>query len=357
MSVRSAAMKSFVHLHNHSEFSLLDGIATVGKIAKRVSELGMTAYALTDHGVMYGVIPFYRAMHEANLKPIIGCEVYMARRRMNDRDAQIDRESFHLTLLARNLDGYRNLMKLVSIAHCEGMFYKPRTDFETLSAHSDGLICLSGCLNGPVARTFLNEGEAAADALIEKYARLFDGDYYIEIQRHGIADEDRARAYMIDAAKRKGVKPVATNDCHYIYKEDARAHDIALCINTRKGIDDEERMRYREKEYYIKTQDEMAALFADVPEALDTACEIADSIDFALPLGKVTFPNFEIPEGRAEESHAELLRSLVFEGAMARYGAPVPEEIIQRLNHELEVIEDTGYARYFLMVGELIGLG
>jgi DNA polymerase-3 subunit alpha len=347
-------MKPFVHLHNHSEFSLLDGIATVGKIAKRVSELGMPAFALTDHGVMYGVIPFYRAMNDAGVKPIIGCEVYMARRRMSDRDAQIDRDHFHLTLLARNLDGYRNLMKLVSIAHCDGMFYKPRIDFETLAVHKDGLICLSGCLNGPIAKTFLNEGEDAADVLVDRFARLFGGDYYIEIQRHGIAEEDRARAYLIDAARRKGIRLAATNDCHYILKEDARAHDIALCINTRKGVDDDERLRYDEKEYYIKTRDEMDALFGDVPDALDATVEIADMIDFTLPLGKVTFPNFAIPEGRSEETHAELLRNLVFEGAIKRFGTPVQNDIIERLNHELEVIEDMGYSTYFLIVWDFI---
>ncbi len=264
----------FVHLHNHSEFSMLDGIAPIKKIAGRIRELGMPAYALTDHGVMYGAIPFYKACNDAGIKPIIGCEVYVAARRLTDRDPQLDRHSFHLTLLAKNLTGYRNLMKLVSLAHCEGMFYKPRVDFESLSLHAEGLICLSGCLNGPVSHTFLNSGEEAATALVERYASVFGGDYYIELQRHGIEEEDRVREYLLDIAKRKGIRPVATNDCHYIHKEDARAHDIALCIGTKTLIENEDRLRYNSPEYYIKSREEMAGLFRGREDALQSG-EIA----------------------------------------------------------------------------------
>lgn len=347
-------MKQFVHLHNHSEFSLLDGIASVKKIAARVKELGMPAFALTDHGVMYGTIPFYLEMKEAQVKPIIGCEVYVARRRMSDRDSQIDRDRYHLTLLAKNITGYRNLMKLVSIAHCDGMFYKPRVDLEALSGHAEGLICLSGCLNGPISRSFLNDGTREADLVLEKYASIFGKNYYIELQKHGIADEDLAREYLLNAASRKGIPIVATNDCHYIHKEDARAHDIALCMNTKKGVEDEERMRYAEHEYFIKTYAEMYELFSDVPDALDATLEIADLIDLELPLNKVTFPNFEIPIERTEVTHAELLQSLVFEGAERRYGNPLPQIYKERLNYELGVINETGYETYFLIVWDFI---
>ncbi len=344
----------FVHLHNHSEFSMLDGIAPIKKIAGRIRELGMPAYALTDHGVMYGAIPFYKACNDAGIKPIIGCEVYVAARRLTDRDPQLDRHSFHLTLLAKNLTGYRNLMKLVSLAHCEGMFYKPRVDFESLSLHAEGLICLSGCLNGPVSHTFLNSGEEAATALVERYASVFGGDYYIELQRHGIEEEDRVREYLLDIAKRKGIRPVATNDCHYIHKEDARAHDIALCIGTKTLIENEDRLRYNSPEYYIKSREEMAGLFRGREDALDITLEISDSIDVELPLGKVFFPKFDVPGERPETTHSELLRSLVFEGAAKRYGEPVPENIEERLNYELGVIEETGYPTYFLIVWDFI---
>lgn len=344
----------FVHLHNHSEFSMLDGIAPIKKIAKRISELNMPAYALTDHGVMYGAIPFYKACRDAGIKPIIGCEVYVAARRLTDRDPQLDRHSFHLTLLAKNITGYRNLMKLVSLAHCEGMFYKPRIDFQALSEHSEGLICLSGCLNGPVSHTYLNSGEEAATGLIENYASLFGSDYFIELQRHGIPEEDRVREYLFEIAKKKGIRTVATNDCHYILKEDASAHDIALCIGTKALIETEDRLRYNSPEYYIKTREEMAELFRGHEDALDITLEIADSIDLELPLGKTFFPKFEVPEERPEKTHSELLRSLVFEGAAKRYGEPVPEHIVQRLDTELAVIEETGFSTYFLIVWDFI---
>ncbi|MCD6119074.1 DNA polymerase III subunit alpha [bacterium] len=347
-------MKSFVHLHNHSEFSLLDGIMPVNVIAKRVKELGMPAFALTDHGVMYGVIPFYLAMNEAGLKPIIGCEVYVAKRRFTDRDPQIDRHSFHLTLLAKDISGYRNLLKLVSLAHCEGMFYKPRIDFNALSEHHEGLICLSGCLNGQVSQVFLSEGEDAASGIIDEYAALFGGDYYLEIQNHGIKEQDRVREFLVDTARAKGLQIVATNDCHYARKEDARAHDIALCIGTKTKVADKDRLKYEESEYYIKSREEMEKLFPDNLEALDISLDIADKIDFELPLGKVFFPNFEIPASRKEKDHAELLKNLVFEGAVKRYGDPVPEHIVERLNHELSVIKEMGYPTYFLIVWDFI---
>lgn len=361
-------MPEFVHLHNHSEYSLLDAIARCADIGARCRELGFSAYALTDHGVMYGAMEFYIALREAGIKPIIGCEFYVAARKLTDKDPELDRRSHHLVLLAKDQTGYANLMRLTSLAHVHGYYYKPRIDVAAVMEHHKGLIALTGCPNGVVAGPFHKEGEAAARTALERYERIFGPeDTFVEIQNHGLEMEARFRPWAIEQAQRMGLRLVATNDCHYVRVEDARAHDIALCLRDKKLLTDTDRMKYSGPDYYIKSADEMAALFPDCPQALANTLVVAEKCNLELDLHQVHFPSFTVPEKPAAEAATaqpaakdeqtrldDYLRELTYAGAVKRYGA-VTEELRQRIEYELSVIIPKGFTTYFLICADFCG--
>lgn len=389
---------SFVHLHNHSEYSLLDGIARCKDIAARCKELGFSAYALTDHGVMYGAIEFYQAMLAEGIKPIIGCEVYVAARTRHDKDPQLDRRSRHLVLLAKDLTGYVNLMKLTSIAHTEGFYYKPRVDEEILRSHCDGLVALTACPGGVVAGPFQYESEAKALSELERYLGIFgEENLFVEIQNHGQEVESKFTGWVTDVVRQKGIRLVATNDCHYVMQDDARAHDIALCLRDKKKLTDTDRLRYPGEEYYIKSARAMHVLFPHHAEAIANTLVVAGMCNLELDLDQVHFPQFtitaeetselqawtkanpsyvapldagerghEISDGlvaqvkrsgklvACEETSSTFeahLRKLTYEGAAKRYGE-VTEKLQGRIEYELSVIIPKGFTSYFLICAE-----
>jgi DNA polymerase III subunit alpha len=339
---------SFVHLHTHSEYSLLDGACRTKEIASSAAEFGMPAVALTDHGVLYGALEFYFDVKAKGVKPIIGCEMYVAPRGHRDRSA---RDEYHLTVLAANKAGYRNLLKLVSIGFLEGYYYKPRVDLDLLAQHHEGLIVLSGCLGGAVAQA-LTRGELdTALALARDYKAIFGDRYFIEIHNHHHPMEDRIRPALFSLAKEVGVRPVATNDFHYLRRDDAAAHDVLLCIGTGKMVADTERLKFENDQFYFKSAEEMRELFADGPEACDTTLAIADMIDLDLETTSFAIPAFPVPDGHTSDN--DYLRFLCKEGLRSRYGEPTAEQR-QRLDYELEIISRMGYASYFLIVWDFI---
>ena len=286
-------MADFAHLHVHSEFSLLDGFCRIPEILERTRELGMDAVALTDHGVMYGAADFYLAAKEAGVRPLIGCEVYVAPRARTDRDASLDRRAFHLTLLARDAAGYRSLVKLTSRAHLEGFYYRPRVDRELLREHSEGLICLSGCPAGELMRAIEMNDMARAESVARWHADVYGPDnYYLEMQRCGQPDQEvieRQNQRLMELADGLGLPLVATNDVHYVRREHRDAHDTLLCIQTGSALSDATRMRM-EGDFYLRGPDEMARIFADVPDALANTVAIAERCDIDLPFGRIAMP-------------------------------------------------------------------
>ncbi len=349
-------MPGFVHLHNHSEYSLLDGISMFPRIIERLKELRQRAFALTDHGNLYGAVDFFTQMKAAELHPIIGCELYLAPRKYSDRESDVDRYNRHLVLLCENMQGYRNLVKLVTIGSTVGYYYRPRIDFETLSEHKDGLIALSACLSGVVSATLKYDGEKAADAAIGSYAELFGAErFYLELQDHGIPEEAVAVEYIVDRAAKFGLQLVATNDTHYVEAGDAGAHDTALCLQTRTKADDADRMRFSGPHYYIKSSAEMAEKFPRQPQALANTVKIAQMCDVEILDKTVHFPTFTAPSGESGENvlKAYLLK-LAFQGAKERYGEPLPPEVTARLEEELDVITSTGFSALFLIVWDLM---
>jgi len=339
---------SFVHLHTHSEYSLLDGACRTKEIASSAAEFGMPAVALTDHGVLYGALEFYFDVKAKGVKPIIGCEMYVAPRGHRDRSA---RDEYHLTVLAANKAGYRNLLKLVSIGFLEGYYYKPRVDLDLLSQHHEGLIVLSGCLGGAVAQA-LTRGELdTARSLARDYKAIFGDLYFIEIHNHHHPMEDRIRPALFSLAKEVGARPVASNDFHYLRRDDAAAHDVLLCIGTGKMVADTERLKFENDQFYFKSAEEMRELFVDAPEACDTTLAIADMIDLDLETTSFAIPAFPVPDGHTSDN--DYLRSLCSAGLRARYGEPTAEQH-QRLDYELEIISRMGYASYFLIVWDFI---
>ncbi len=349
-----SAPETFVHLHVHSEYSLLDGACRIPELAQRAAELKMPALALSDHGNLFGAIEFYKECRKAGVKPIIGCEVYLAPGSRKDRKANSAKEaSTHFLLLAKNETGYHNLVKLVSAAHLEGMYYKPRIDKEILAEHSDGLIGTSACLAGEVARHILAGKMKEAEQSIDTFKHIFaPGDFYLEIADHGIAQQHLVAAELLKYARQFDLKIVATNDVHYVRKEHASAHDVLLCIQTGAKINDENRMRYSGPEFYLKTTEEMAALFREVPEALATTLEIADKCDLKIELGQNKFPAYAVPEGETREGY---LRRLCEEGLVRRFGPRAEEPALrQRLDFELGVLSKTGFTSYFLIVWDFI---
>lgn len=352
--------QNFVHLHVHSEYSLLDGAARIRDLAARAAELGMKALALTDHGVMYGAVPFYRACRAHGIKPIIGCELYLTTGSRFDKGTRKDNPIYHLIALAKNETGYRNLMKLSSIGHLEGFHYKPRIDLDVLRVHSDGLVCLSSCLKGEISQHLLHDRRDEARQAALRYQDIFGDDFYLELQDHGMLDQKKVAAAMIELARETGIKLAATNDVHYLRAEDAAVQDVLLCIGTGKTVDDADRMRMLTDQLYMKSADEMGMLYRHVPEALEHTVEIAEKCDFELKLGRAPLPVFRpVPAGM---SSSEYLRVLCGDGLTARYAglsewatdADFRIQAEKRLEYELSVIEKMGFSDYFLIVWDFI---
>jgi DNA polymerase-3 subunit alpha len=341
------APNTFVHLHNHTEYSLLDGASRIPAMVARAAELEMPAIGLTDHGVMYGAVHFYKACKEAGIKPIVGCEVYVAPRSRLLREGRVDRDPSHLTLLAADHEGYVNLMRLCTVGQMEGMYYKPRIDKEILAERSKGLIALSGCLQGEVAgRISDNDAEGARQAVAD-YRDIFGKDrFLLEVQRHGIDRQEQVNAALAGLGKEFGLRLCATNDLHYVHRHDSEAHDVLLCLQTGARFNDPNRWRFSTQENYLKTAEEMAASFAEMPEALTSTLEVADQCDLKIHLGETLLPPFDVPDGLSPDQY---LRKLVTDGMRWRFGEP-SAAVKERAEQELSVIGQTGYASYFLIV-------
>ncbi|MBE3592953.1 MAG: DNA polymerase III subunit alpha [Thermoanaerobacter sp.] len=341
----------FVHLHVHSEYSLLDGSCRIKDLIAKTKELNMKAIAITDHGVMYGVIDFYKEAVAQGIKPIIGCEIYIAPRSMQDREYGIDNENYHLVLLAKDMTGYKNLMKIVTMASIEGFYYKPRVDREFLKEHSEGLIALSACLAGEVPSYILRgEYEKAKEAALFYDSIFGRGNFYLELQDHGILEQQKVNKELIRLSKETGIPLVATNDVHYLEKKDAKAHEVLLCIQTGKTIDDEDRMSFPTDEFYLKSPEEMENLFSCCKEAIGNTEKIADMCNVEFEFNKTKLPKYDLPEG--VDSY-EYLKNLCYEGLYKRYKNP-GKEVIERLDYELSVIKQMGYVDYFLIVWDFI---
>ena len=343
---------SFAHLHVHTQYSLLDGSNKISDYVNKVKELGMSAAAITDHGVMYGVIDFYREAKKAGINPVLGCELYVANGSRHDKEnVEGEDRYYHLILLAENNTGYSNLMKIVSIGFVEGFYYKPRVDFETLEKYHEGLICLSACLAGEVPRLIQKGHFDEALECAKKYDKCFGhGNYFLELQDHGIAAQQTVNAALVRISKETDIPLVATNDCHYTNASDAAAHDILLCIQTGKTVSDENRMRYEGGQYFVKSEDEMKALFPYAPQAIENTAKIADRCHVDIEFGVTKLPHFDVPEGYDSYGY---LKKLCDDGLIKRYGddAHLHEE---QLEYELNVIRKMGYVDYFLIVWDFI---
>ena len=354
---------NFTHLHVHTEYSLLDGSSKIGEITKRAKELGMDSLAITDHGVMYGVIDFYKAAKEAGIKPILGCEVYVAPgSRFEKTPGESEDRYYHLVLLAENNTGYQNLMKIVSRGFTEGFYYKPRVDYEVLTEYHEGIIALSACLAGEVQR-YLARGmyEMGMEAA-KRYENIFGkGNFFLELQDHGISTQQYVNQQLVRMSEELNIELVATNDIHYTYAEDADAHDILLCIQTGKMVTDENRMRYEGGQYYCKSPEEMAELFSYAPQAIENTYKIAQRCNVEIEFGVTKVPKYEVPEGYDSWSY---LNHLCYEGLAKRYPDMNADgeidstqgiyNIKERLEYELSVIQTMGYVDYFLIVWDYI---
>jgi len=351
-SIDSIDSNDFVHLHVHTEFSLLDGAVRLKNVASKLKEMGMQSMAITDHGAMYGVVDFYNALKNEGLKPIIGCEVYVAPRSRLDKEGKSDESRGHMILLAKNEEGYKNLIKIVSVGFTEGFYYKPRVDFEVLQKHSNGIIALSACLSGEIPTKILANDYEGAKALALRYAAVFgEGNFYLEVQDHGIPDQRIVNTKLIEISKETGIPLVATNDAHYMNRDDAKAHEVLLCIQTGKTINDDDRMRFETEEFYLKSAEEMKKLFQHVPEAIENTVKIAEMCNFDFNFKERHLPTFEVPQNYEP---FEYLRHLCVEGLRGRYGNLPTEEQVDRLNFELNVIKDMGFVDYFLIVWDFI---
>lgn len=352
-------MSGFAHLHLHTEFSLLDGMARIDKLIPRVKELGMDAVAITDHGVMFGVVDFYKKCKDFGVKPIIGCEVYVAARTRFDKDADKDKQSNHLVLLAENKEGYKNLVKIVSRSHTEGFYYKPRVDKALLQEHSDGIIALSACLAGKVQSLLLAGDYEGARREAEEYREIFGNEnFFLEMQDQGLEEEARVNPLLVKLSKETGIPLVATNDVHYVKKEDAKAHDVLLCIQTASRVNDENRMRFPNDEFYLKSPEEMKKIFAFAPEAVSNTGKIAERCNVEFEFGNYHLPEFDLPKD-FNGNKFEFLKSLCEQGLKTRYdeetvSGPKADILFSRLNKELDVIKSMGFVEYFLIVWDFI---
>jgi len=346
-------MGSFVHLHVHTEYSLLDGANRIGPLVKRVKELGMDSIAITDHGAMYGVIDFYKACRKEGIKPIIGCEVYTAARTRFDMDAHLDSEQGHLVLLVKDNRGYRNLMKMVSAAFTEGFYYKPRIDMELLAQYHEGLIGLSACLAGDIPAALLGNNYEKAKELALRFDNIFGrGNFYLELQHNGIEEQKLVNQGLMKLSRETGIPLVATNDVHYLRKEDARAQEILMCIQTAKTIEDEDHMQFESDELYLKPPEVMQQQFHYCPEAISNTVRIAEMCNVELEFGKLHLPKFDVP---GSGDAFEFLQKQCLKGFERKYGNRTDrQKLLERLNYELSIIRNMGYVDYFLIVWDFI---
>jgi len=344
-------MTDFVHLHVHTEYSLLDGACHIKKLVARAKELGQTAVAITDHGVMYGVVNFYRAAKKEGLKPIIGCEVYVAPRTRFDKESlAIDGANYHLVLLCKNYEGYQNLIKMVSLAFTEGFYSKPRVDMDLLSAHSEGLICLSACLGGEIPQYILKNDMDSAEKTALRLREIFGAEnFYLELQDHLMPDQKIVNRGLIEISEKYNIPLVATNDSHYIAKADAEIQDVLLCVQTGRLVSEENRMRFDGEEFYVKSGDEMAALFPDYPEAISNTLKIADACNMDFTFGEYNLPVFHLPPG---VDAFDALQEICYKGFEKMY--PDHPEYKERLDFELNMIRQMGFVDYFLIVSDFI---
>ncbi|MBE7057502.1 MAG: DNA polymerase III subunit alpha [Ruminococcaceae bacterium] len=348
----SSLNTDFVHLHVHTEYSLLDGACRIKDLVKACKERGMDALAITDHGVMYGIIEFYEACKNEGIKPIIGCEVYTANRTRFDKVPGIDNDYGHLLLLAKNNTGYHNLIKIVSKAFTEGYYYKPRVDLDLLREYSDGIICASACLGGDIPQLILRNDYEGAKELALVYNEIFgQGNYYLELQSNGLEEQLIVNKALIKISDETGIPLIATNDVHFVSRGDARAQDILVCVQTGKKYNDENRMKFNTDEVYLRTPDEMKELFKVRKDALENTVKIAEMCNVTIEFGRPVLPQFDIPGGLTP---AEYLRKLTYEGAHFRYGENLPQEVEERIEYELSVIISMGYAEYYLIVWDFI---
>lgn len=345
-------MSNFVHLHVHSEFSLLDGANRIKDLPVRAKELGMDSIAITDHGVMYGAIDFYKACKKEGVKPIIGCEVYVAPRTRFQKEPGIDNKYNHLILLAKNNEGYKNLSKMVSIGFTEGYYYKPRIDLETIEKYHEGVICLSACLAGSVNQAILNGDMQKAEERALWFKNVFKDDYYLEIQNNGIKEQVLANQKLIELSRKLDIPLVATNDAHYLKKEDAYNHEVLLCIQTGKRMSDTDRMKFDTEELYIKSPEEMIDYFKNFPEAIENTVKIANECNVEFEFGNTILPNYDVPE--EFETHYDYLKKLCDDGLIERYGENYSEDIKKRAEYEIGIIKKMGYVDYYLIVWDFI---
>lgn len=343
-------MADFVHLHTHTAYSLLDGACRIDKLIEEVKKHNQSAVAITDHGVMYGVVDFYKEAKKNGIKPIVGCEMYISERSLYEKEFSYDSKRYHVILLAKNNVGYHNLVKLVSISHVDGFYVKPRIDKHTLRKYSEGLICLSACIAGEIPRAVLNNDIESAKMLVREYIDIFGKDnFFLELQNHGIKEEMQVNTQLINFAREFGVDVVATNDVHYISKRDARYQDILMCIQTGKKESDTDRMKFETDEMYLKSTEEMSELFKMLPQAIENTSKIADMCNVELEFGKYHLPEFKLPLGT---DHFTYLKRLCFEGLKKRYDNYC--EHLERLKYELDVINNMGFTDYFLIVWDFV---
>ena len=346
---------AFTHLHVHTEYSLLDGASRIKDLVSRAKELGMDSVAITDHGVMFGVIDFYKECRKQGIKPIIGCEVYTAARTLFDKEVEKDKRMGHLILLARNNQGYRNLMKIVSEGYRHGFYYKPRIDKDVLRKYHEGIIALSACLAGEVQHRLLNgDYDGARREALEMRDIFGEDSFYLELQDQGLEEEARILPDMKRLHEETGIPFAATNDVHYVRQEDAVVQDVLMCIQTGTTVDEENRMRFSNDQFYLKSEDEMRKIFSNIPEACDNTVKIAEQCDVTFEFGHLHLPDFNAPDGM---SNRDYLRKLCEEGLVNRYGdenGNVDEKLHDRLDYELSTIENMGYVEYFLIVWDFI---
>lgn len=341
----------FTHLHLHTEFSLLDGACRIKQLVLRAKELGMQSLAITDHGNMYGAVDFYKACKSEGIKPIIGCEVYVAPRTRFDREKVLDKEYNHLILLCKNEQGYKNLIKLVSLSFTEGYYYKPRIDRDILEKYHEGLICLSACLAGEIPQKLLSaDYESAKESALWYYSVFGNGNYYLEVQDHGLPEQKTVKEGLKRLSKETGIPLIATNDVHYIEQEDSKIQQVLICIATNHIIGEDTGLEFHSNEFYLKSEEEMKTLFADIPEAVENTAVVAEKCSFDFEFGNTKLPYFEI-EGSM--SHFEYFRDKCFKGLYERYENP-PEEYINRLEYELSTVEKMGYTDYYLIVADFV---
>ena len=352
---------NFVHLHVHTQYSLLDGTIRLDNLFKKAKEYQMQAVAMTDHGNIFGAVDFYQHAQKYGIKPIIGCELYVAPKSRFDKNAQATGEGFyHLVVLVKDGQGYKNLMRLVTAAYLEGFYYRPRVDKELLARYSEGLIGLSACLHGEIASLLLKRNMEGARAAADDYRKIFgDGNFYLEIMENGLPEQKIVNSGLIEVSRKLSIPLVATNDCHYINREDAEAHEVLLCIQTGKTMDDTDRMRFKTDQFYFRSPETMARLFEDIPEAIENTAVVAARCNLTFDFGSIYLPNFEVS---TSESLDEYLSGLAKKGLdkllpiiMGREeDTGVREQYEKRLHEELEIIKSMGFAGYFLIVADFV---